>query len=260
VAPRIESQMMPNKLKKLIIEEISLVPEGANQAAHIVISKNLNRKGTTQMSDDLKNANAAYIAQIAKLTVDLKVQKSAAEKMQADFKTQGEQLEKLIKKSLDNPGPTAPLTQEDITKSLAPEAVAYIKAISDKLVDAVKSEKDSTARIATLEKASKEKSIVDDLSKYAASIDIPAVSKMLMSADEATATTIHSMLKQLDTVSDHLTKSLGVSSLPADSSGSFGKAEVLAKALRTVNPSLSKDQALAKVWQDNPDLYNDATN
>lgn len=111
------------------------------------------------------------------------------------------------------------------------------------------------ARIEALEKHFKLEKIKADINATGAAVDVEAVAKSLLAAAPEFVETMHTVLKQLASAQTMLTKSAGATNAQSIESDVETKIAVIAKQLRTNDPSLTAAKAEALAWQLNPELY-----
>lgn len=255
---------MPKNLIDLVLQEVSLVDNPANQGARVMLFKRDEEgqddpdDGEQNMPDDntkdateLQKSIDALEKNVEELTT--KLEGAAKRADAADQKVV--EFEKVGDKADEN---------EDIFKGLNPE-------VRERLEKAEKTAETSRTQMAKMIDDKRlddfTKRASDSFDKYVNSEDFGNVLKVLDDKDqEVTAkgekselvnkmeTSIKALVEQIR-VNDKLTKELGHTGHDGDENTALAKAEVLAKEIVSKQKNITIHKARAMVWEQNPDLY-----
>lgn len=267
---------MASKLKKLRIEEVSLVDRPANQHALALLFKRdgsgdagtgdagsdtrtaddhsvATHSGDGTMADkgkDKQDGGEPTVADLEKKLADADAARVAAEKRATEAEASvgdlTKRLEALEKGDKGDKG-------EDIFKGMSPEARARFE----------KMEQDARAaqeRIAKMEADRAHDALTTRLAKAAGSAPVKAaeLATVVAKLDEAGVAAIENVLKQFSGAMKDaaLLKSLGQDAQDGDPETdpmAFLKSE--AARIQKANPKLSSDEAFAQACDENPDAY-----
>lgn len=143
----------------------------------------------------------------------------------------------------------------------SPDGTTYRRG-EEKLVKAIKAHEETIAELAKSKSATDDaelaKAVSTDMANLPEKQEVRAiVLKAIRKIDKAEdRTAALAFLKSVDTGYATLLKNRGVGGGNPDNEGDvINKVNALAKTLRTADPKLSTEQAVAKVWEDNPELY-----
>jgi len=261
---------MPNKARRKVtklsnvrVTEVSLVDRPANQGATVTLFKREPEAGLPAATT--YDPMEGYEMDLEKLAADLE----AAQERNATLTAENADLTKRLEDQqaqivdLQKAAGASADDGEDVLKSLDPKARAYVeelKKAADANAQAVQKMQDDSLRSVMLSKASGFTSLpgkADDLAAFFVKV--------------AKGQTTH---EDLPTLTDILAKA---DALAKDSLGAKGKAngnnapdedgnadnddaamanlEKLAGEIRKADASLTKEQAIAKALDENPDLY-----
>lgn len=277
--------MPKKKLKNLLIDRVDLVGKGDNPEAHITLFKNSDNpeggesieeivkrfekrleealsktKGVEEMFDikkfkeelpeDQRKGLEKYLetlesAEIKKLNKQLEEKDSAI----ADMTETVAELKKAAEEN-DSNG-----TTEDVIKEL-PEDVR--KMVEDSVAKAKAAEE----RIQKLEDDSLNKEYIEKASVFEAlpvnAQDIGPVFKRVAQVSKEDYDKLEALLKAADeqlVQNNILLKEVGAGGANSVEQPAWEKVEAAAKELVAADSTMTQEQAIAKVLQDNPDLY-----
>jgi len=248
-----------HKLKQLEITEVALVPEGANQEAHIVLFKAKKGGDMPKIKGSEIEVLKKEIEELTKSLTDKTKSLNEAGKLEKQHKDEVEKLSKQYKDEIEKLKTEKAAEQkpkDDVLKGLSEDAKTLIEKMNADLFAAAEAVKKSNVQIAKLQSDAKETKIRSQLEKHSGAIDIDIVTKALMTADDNTEKAITDLIAKLNASNSLL---IGGGAAAADmlsSDDSFAKAKTLAKEFRNADSSLTDAQAMSKVWLDNPELYN----
>jgi hypothetical protein len=246
-----------NRLRKVKVDEVSLVPRPANQFSYAVLHKNDPTPSDVHvpvpMGDKRKKKRPG-----AKGDIDMpQIDKSALDPEVAEYVTKLEDavidLTDRVEKH-DDTESTSENPVEDLLKSADPALVEYVQGIQKEAEEAktiAKAEQDQRidreflAKAESLTNLGEAREVADVLKSAAANLpeaDFAALEGMLASANGKI---------ESGSLFAELGKAHQVSGSGSD------KIEKAAEALRAENPSLTKEQAVDLAVQKNPALYND---
>ena len=235
---------MPKKYIKMKIDEISAVDKGANDKEFLIIknyeeeTEELNKGGEDNMEDlTLEKALEMIEDENAKTLIEDAISKNE--------NTKEDNEDDIVK---DEGG-------EEINKAELPEAI-------QKRLEQMESELQATKKIA---KQEREKRLDIEFRKkaegYDQIADIDKVATILRKAHDAQfGDELEEVLKAANEriETGDFTKEVGDGG--DDVTNPTNELEKRAKELRKSNPDLTKEQAISKVLEDDPDLYMDYLN
>jgi hypothetical protein len=279
-----------NKLEDLDLAEISLVPDGANQGAKVVLFK-MKKQGGFETCSDCENPEgcmqkgkcAAAGGPMAKLKALLeKTFGFAADDPAALAKFAEQAGIDLIPEGNDMSKPDA-MTPEQVTKMISDQvAAAVAKANADNaaaLAAAVekartegkaeaealvaKANEEAAKTKAALEKIVADNAHSDRVAKVKgfqlAGVDADAIAKVYGQLNEDGAKALdaafEALSKQAQGLQKRLTEELGSSATNTTDRPALAKINAKAQELRKAKPELTHDQAVAAVVSEDPSLY-----
>lgn len=280
---------MPNLLKDVLLDEVSLVGDPANQHARVILYKMRKDGGCDTCSGDesmcdggscpdaalkmrflLKNATADQVAEIMKRAEELvKAKEIPMTGENKDVITKAAMDEAISKAVADALAKSAAATQTAVDTAVAKaktESDAAIAAVKKDAADAITKAAADTK--AATEALAKEKEAREDSERLTKAKDITKdlpntkaedVAKVLKSMpDQASADLYIATLKSSAEAAKlvELTKERGSNGGSNSRAGTaYEKAEKMASELVSKDSKMTKDGALSKVWNDNPQLY-----
>ena len=253
---------MATKLKKMRLTSVDLVRAGANQKADICLYKSAN---TGQIDNQRKDGSnmikidkslftpeelEQYEALIAKASVDPEIGEEEMEKEKPPFPPRREETEK-ADDDFDDEEDFELDKKRGCKKSADDyEREALFKSVIDR----------QEARIADLEKSLAMKGFTEIAKKYAVLGENPEeLAKTLYDMSQADGDLYNRYVDSLEKSLDLVEKSgmfaeIGKSRFQAGASTTVGKVEAIAKSYMENDAALTYDSALAKAWENNPDL------
>lgn len=243
--------MTAGTLIRLEIDEISLVDDGANQHAKVVLAKRRQPQQGNQMDLEnlMKSLQAAETRQ-TELESQLEAYATEITKLKAEKATLVEDLAK----AKSSPGLTPEQEEEEFLKGL-PESVrnrmvadreksAALELELAKLRDAAEADVYvAKAKALELPKPAETGAVLLRIAKGKTTAEDLALVEQLLKGKNA-----------VESASVLLSKSLGVPE-GVDAGDVNAVVENLAKAKQKATPGLSEAEAIAKVYDENPGLY-----
>lgn len=222
------------RLINLAIEEVSLVPEGANQLAHMCLFKS---KRPIAMTDKVK----VNEAQVEKPEVAKAIEQPKAVEPKVETSTN--------------------VNRDDMQKtvdSLAKQHAAEIEKAASEIQKLRAENAAAVARVQALEDVAKKAEIKKKVEATKAAFDMDKAADIIHRAPEA-SDLILELLSQLAKLQDYLMRSQGsaaVATQPEAVEGTImGKIKKMVDERRALSPSLSVHQIEAEIWRSYPELY-----
>lgn len=247
---------MRHRLSNMELDFVSLVPAGDDPMAQVVISKAAPNNSEESMGDINKAELAPeVVAYIDGLEAEVDTLSEQVEKSEKDIEAKDAEITALNER-IEKSVPKDEASQEEITKSLLEKADPAVRALIEKqqadLAETqriakaereARLEREFIAKAETLPMLSEDKAALAGLLRRAAD---------LLPEDDA---------KTLDTVLKAANEQIAKGNLFA-SMGTAGAETTISKSvrakaeeLRKAEPDLTIEQAEAKVYEQNPDLF-----
>lgn len=254
---------MATKLKNLVITKVALCEEGACSAAHIKLFK--RRENVPMTYEEILKSLTPEQQEVLKAKdaeMDAKVSTAESDKKKAEedkAKAEGE-MNKAKEELAKAKAPTQ--TEEDLMKSLSPELQSIFKAQQSRLAAAEAIAKQAAEEQATSLAKSKVALLKSIPGEESAKVELI---KSLNSKDANLANQVIDILEKANAVIEKGAAFTTAGSTGGDT-GTAGSAEACYAAIeKAAEPialakSISKEQAVAIVIKEKPQLYQDYLN
>lgn len=243
---------MPNDLRDLWIDEVSLVDDGANHEAHVVLWKSRDRL-TSHQPEGVSMSPSASKTEAHMPELDISKLPPDAQEFISGMAKSHEAMEKALSEAKAELAKRQPAKgTDDIVKSAPPEVRALLAKTNKRLAEAEKMAREERDHRLTQEAITKARTEYKALAVDHA--ELGTVLKRLHDTDADLAAKVETVLKAATAQAEAGDIFKAVGSTGAKVTGAEERLEALAKA-KAEGSDLTYEQAFAEALDENPELY-----